>query len=134
MSEEMINSVNPHTGDQDTHVITLGAYLDVSGEHDLEAAVYHVQKIHGKHILLNLQGLKTIDSRGLGKLFLTYHHLHRNKIRLSFVSPRPCVREMLEFVNFSRIVPIYDSLNDWIRNSQDLEKGPSLPSGIAGVG
>ena len=134
MSEEMNYSLNQHSFDQDTHVITLGSYLDVSGEHDLESAVYHVQKIQGKHILLNLQGLQNIDSRGLGKLFLTYHHLHRNHIRLSIVSPRPCVREMLDFVNFRKIVPIYDSLNDLMGNSRNLEESSSHPSEIGGQG
>ena len=43
---------------------------------------------------------------------MTYHHLNRQKIRLSLVNPRPMVREMLEFVNFSKLVRIYDSLDD----------------------
>ena len=67
----------------------------------------------GRHLLNDgLQALAIIDSRGLGKLFLTYHHLNRQKIRLSIVGPRPLVREMLEFVNFPKLVPIYDSMED----------------------
>ncbi len=94
------------------YVITLGACLDREAEHALEAAVYQAQEAQWQHILLNMQDLKTIDSRGLGKLFLTYHHLNRQKIRLSMVGPRPVVREMLEFVNFPRIVPIYESMEE----------------------
>ena len=100
------------TSIHDMHVITLGTCLDVHAEPFLESAVLQVQEVHGKHIILNLQALTILDSRALGKLFLTYHHLNRKQIRLSMVNPRPAVREMLEFVNFPQIVPIYDSVDD----------------------
>jgi anti-anti-sigma factor len=94
------------------HVITLGTCFDVYAEPALESAVLHVQEVQGKHIILNLEALATLDSRALGKLFLTYHHLNRKQIRLSMVNPRPAVREMLAFVNFPQIVPIYDSIEE----------------------
>lgn len=94
------------------HIITLGVCLDAQAENLLESAVYQVQEAQGRHILLNLQALTRIDSRGLGKLFLTYHHLNRQNIRLSLVNPRPMVREMLEFVNFPKLVRIYDSMDE----------------------
>jgi len=83
----------------DMHVITLGACFDVFAEPALESAVLHVQEVQGKHIILNLEALATLDSRALGKLFLTYHHLNRKQIRLSMVNPRPAVREMLASEN-----------------------------------
>jgi anti-anti-sigma factor len=92
------------------HIITLGTCFDVHAEPALESAVLQVQEAQGKHIILNLEALTTLDSRALGKLFLTYHYLNRKQIRLSMVNPRPAVREMLEFVNFPQIVPIYDSI------------------------
>jgi len=96
----------------DMHVISLGACFDVHAEPALESAVLKVQEVQGKHIILDLQALTTLDSRALGKLFLTYHHLNRKQIRMSMVNPRPAVREMLEFVNFPQIVSIYDSVED----------------------
>lgn len=96
---------------QHMHIITLGTCFDVHAEPALEEAVLQIQEVQGKHIILNLQALTMLDSRALGKLFLTYHHLTRNSIRLSMVNPRPAVREMLEFVNFPQIVPIYDSVD-----------------------
>ena len=94
------------------HIITLGACFDAQAEQALELGVYQAQEAQSRHILLNLQALTIIDSRGLGKLFLTYHHLNRQKIRLSIVGPRPIVREMLEFVNFPKLVRIYDSMEE----------------------
>ena|SRR5690606_616320 len=96
----------------DMHVITLGPCFDIHAEPALESAVLQVQEVHGKHIILNLQAVAFLDSRAIGKLFLTYHHLSRKHIRLSMVNPRPAVREILEFVNFPRIVPIYDSIEE----------------------
>ena len=110
----------------DMHIITLGACLDAQAEHRLEAAVCQAQEAQGQHILLDLQALTKIDSRGLGKLFLTYHHLNRQNIRLSMVNPSPMVREMLEFVNFQKLVPIYDSLKEIDGHEQDALDGDRL--------
>jgi anti-anti-sigma factor len=116
-----MNSVPTHSPHlSHMHIITLGACLDAQAEHRLEAAVYQAQEAHGRHILLDLQTLKSIDSRGLGKLFLTYHHLNRQNIRLSMVNPSPMVREMLEFVNFPKLVPIYNSLDEIVGYEQDV--------------
>jgi len=115
--------LSPHST---MHIIALGACLDAHAEHLLESAVHQAQKAHGRHILLNLQSLTTIDSRGLGKLFLTYHHLNRQNIRLSMVNPRPMVREMLEFVNFTKLVPIYESMDDIVGQEYEVIETPVL--------
>jgi len=110
----------------DMHVIALGTCFDVSAEPALESAVLQVQEVQGKHIILNLGALATLDSRALGKLFLTYHHLNRIQIRLSMVNPRPAVREMLVFVNFPQIVPIYDSVDDVVAFEQRQMESSAL--------
>ncbi len=92
--------------------------------------MYQAQEAQSRHILLNLQALTMIDSRGLGKLFLTYHHLKRQKIRLSIVNPRPIVREMLEFVNFPKLVPIYDSMEEIATHEQAMMKPTRPHSGV----
>ena len=116
----------PPTHHSTMHMITLGACLDAQAEHLLESAVYQAQESHGQHILLNLQALTTIDSRGLGKLFLTYHHLNRQNILLSMVNPRPMVREMLEFVNFTKLVRIYDSLDEVAALEYHILESPAV--------
>lgn len=108
------------------HIIALGACLDARTEHLLESAVHQAQEAQGRHILLNLEALTTIDSRGLGKLFLTYHHLNRQNIRLSMVNPRPMVREMLEFVNFPKLVQIYESMDDIVGQEYEVIETPVL--------
>ena len=102
------------------HMIALGTSLNAEAEHLLEAAVCQAQEAHGQHILLDLQALTKIDSRGLGKLFLTYHHLNRQNIRLSMVNPRPMVLEMLEFVNFSKLVKIYGSMEEVVGQEYEV--------------
>jgi anti-anti-sigma factor len=116
----------PPTHHLTMHMITLGACLDAQAEHLLESAVYQAQEAHGQHILLNLQALTKIDSRGLGKLFLTYHHLNRQNILLSMVNPRPMVREMLEFVNFTKLVRVYDSLDEVAALEYHILESPAV--------
>ena len=112
------------------HIITLGACLDGHAEHILESAVCQAEEAHGQHILLDLQALIMIDSRALGKLFLTYHHLNRQNIRLSMVNPRPMVREMLEFVNFPKLVQIYDSLDEIVGQEKDVLEASGLHANV----
>lgn len=122
-----MNRVSPEpTHSSNMHMITLGASLNAQEEQLLEAAVCQAQEAQGQHILLNLQALTTIDSRGLGKLFLTYHHLNRQKIRLSMVNPRPMVREMLEFVNFTKLVRIYDSMDEVAALEYHILESPAV--------
>jgi anti-anti-sigma factor len=116
----------PPTHHLTMHMITLGACLDAQAEHLLESAVYQAQEAHGQHILLNLQALTKIDSRGLGKLFLTHHHLNRQNILLSMVNPRPMVREMLEFVNFTKLVRVYDSLDEVAALEYHILESPAV--------
>jgi anti-anti-sigma factor len=111
----------------DMHVITFGTCFDGSAEPALEAAVLQVQEIQGKHIILNMEALISLNSRALGKLFLTYHHLNRKQIRLSMVNPKPAVREMLTFVNFPQIVPIYDSVDAVLAFEQRQMESSALP-------
>ncbi|MDR4462029.1 MAG: STAS domain-containing protein [Nitrospirales bacterium] len=111
----------------DMHVITFGTCFDGAAEPALEAAVFHVQEIRGKHIILNMEALTTLNSRALGKLFLTYHHLNRKHIRLSVVNPKPAVRELLAFVNFPHIVPIYDSVDAVVASEQRQMEISALP-------
>ncbi len=96
------------------HVIRIGQHFDDHVQHQLETAVFKVQEAHGKHILLDLGAVSRIDSRGLGKLFLAYHHLNRNHIRLGILNPCPAVKEMLDFVNLTQIVTIFGSLDEAI--------------------
>jgi anti-anti-sigma factor len=95
----------------DVHVITLGLPSEGHSAWDLETAVCHVQEVQGRHVILNLEHMTMMDSRMLGKLFLTYHHLQRRNIRMSVVSPNAQVREMLDYVNLSKILPVFYSLD-----------------------
>ena len=110
----------------DMHVITFGTCFDGAAEPALEAAVLQVQELQGKHIILNMESLATLNSRALGKLFLTYHQLNRKHIRLSMVNPKPAVREMLTFVNFPQIVPIYDSVDAVVASEQRQMESSTL--------
>ncbi len=49
---------------------------------------------------------------------------------MSLVSPRPRVREMLGFVNFPKLVPIYHSMEDVTRYEQAIMKSASLYPGV----
>ncbi|RMH33520.1 MAG: anti-sigma factor antagonist [Nitrospirae bacterium] len=96
----------------DIYVIALRGQLGHSAKLGLEVAILGAQEAHARHIILDFSDVTWVDSAGLGKLLLTYHHLNRKKVGISIVNPKPEVHEVLELVKLSQIVPIYLSIDD----------------------
>ena len=95
--------------EKDKVILNLSGRFDKTAKIGLEAAILGAQEIGSRHIILNLTNVSWVDSAGLGKIFLTYHHLNRKKVRISIVNPKPQVKELLEMVNIPSIVPIYET-------------------------
>ena len=95
---------------KDATVVNLSGRFDKSARAVLERALAESQETTTRHIVLDLANVSALDSAGIGKLFLTYHHLRRKGISLSLVNPRPNVRELLDLVHISLSIPIQNTL------------------------
>jgi anti-anti-sigma factor len=94
---------------QDTKILELSGRFDYQSKLGIEVAILGAQEIGCRHIVLNFSNITWIDSVGLGQMFLWYHRLKPERIRLSIVSPQATVRELLEFANLPQVVPVYQS-------------------------
>ena len=118
--------------DKDKVILNLSGRFDKTAKIGLEAAILGAQEIGSRHIILNLANVSWVDSAGLGKIFLTYHHLNRKKVRISIVDPKPQVKELLEMVNIPSIVPIYKTEEEAV--SSDTHEAPACNSESSDVG
>ena len=90
-------------------VLELSGRFDYHSKLGLEVAILGAQEIGCQHVILNFSNITWIDSVGLGQLFLWYHRMRPNRIRLSIVSPQAPVRELLEYANLPEVVPIFQT-------------------------
>ena len=94
---------------QDTKVLELSGRFDSQSKLGIEVAILGAQEIGCQHIVLNFANITWIDSVGLGQMFLWYHRMKPERIRMSVVSPQSQVRELLELANLPQVVPVYQS-------------------------
>ncbi len=94
---------------KNTKVLELSGRFDCQSKLGIEVAILGAQEIGCQHIVLNFSNITWIDSVGLGQMFLWYHRLRPERIRLSIVSPQAHVRELLEFANLPQVISVYQS-------------------------
>ena len=106
--EESMLAVREHYH-HNTKILDLSGRFDVNSKIGLEVAILGAKEMGCQHIVLNFSHITWIDSMGLGQLLLWYHNMRLNHVHLSIVSPQPTVKNLLEAVHLSEIVPIYHS-------------------------
>jgi anti-sigma B factor antagonist len=94
---------------QNTKILDLSGRFDAYSKLGLEVAILGAKEMGCQHIVLNFSDITWIDSSGLGQLFLWYHNMRLEHVHLSIVSPQSAVKNLLESVHLSEIVPIYQS-------------------------
>lgn len=96
-------------------VLNLSGRLDAHFKLGLEALIAEAETNQCRHVILNFSDITWIDLGGLGQVFVWYHNLKANQVRLSIVSPQPMVRQLLESANLPEIIPIYQSVPEAMR-------------------
>lgn len=102
---------------QDTKVLELSGRFDYDSKLGLEAAILGAQEMGCHHIILNFSNITWIDSMGLGQMFLWYHRMKPEGIRLSIVSPQAHVRELIECANLPLVIPVFQSEEEAVGGS-----------------
>jgi anti-sigma B factor antagonist len=73
---------------------------------------------HGGRVVLDLSGVTSIDSAGIGELVFLYNQAQAHKADLKIASPWARVREMLHLTNVSSIFEIHPGLDDAVNAFQ----------------
>jgi anti-anti-sigma factor len=79
-----------------------------------------------QHLLLDLQGVRLVDSSFVGYLVSLVHHLHVERKELVLSRPVGHVRKVLSLVGLPNLVPVYDSLDEAVAAMRSGEL-PMIP-------
>ena len=91
------------------------AILSLRGEFTFAARrsfVEAVEKVYStdcRHLILNLAGVRFVDSAALGVLVVTQHRCNLDHRQFSLVNPQPYVQEIFKLANLDQLIPIYAS-------------------------
>lgn len=99
-------------------VVPQGIILDVVGDltyanrAGFKAAVEKAKQAGCRHLIVNLEQVRFIDSAGLGLLVLVYQSFKLLQAQVSMLKPQSYVREIMGLANVTKMIPIYDSEED----------------------
>jgi anti-sigma B factor antagonist len=66
----------------------------------------------GSKIVVDLSGVKSIDSAGMGELVSLHTQAQSRNADFKFASPRPLVRELLDLTNLDPVLEIHPTVGD----------------------
>jgi anti-anti-sigma factor len=93
-------------------ILSLSGDFTFSTRKDFNDVVEKLSKGGCQHLIINLEGVRFVDSAALGLLVLTHNKSRQDRWRLSLVKPQPYVEEILRLANLDRVIPIYHSEQD----------------------
>jgi len=88
-------------------VLTVTGRLNFYSRKTFQAVMRHAEKSTTNHVVLNLQGVESMDSVALGMLVLSQTRLSIKGIEMSLVEPPSGVRDMLDLANIPKLIPVY---------------------------
>jgi anti-sigma B factor antagonist len=66
----------------------------------------------GGKVVIDLSGVTSIDSAGIGELVFLHTRAHSQNADLKVAGPSPIVRELLDLTNVDSVLEIHPNLND----------------------
>ena len=75
----------------------------------------------GGKVILDLSGVSSIDSAGIGELAFLHTSARSQNADLKCASPSPLVRELLDLTNLNSVLDIHPSLGDALAAFQSAE-------------
>ena len=91
-----------------------GVILDLIGDliysnrEPFKTAVEAIREKGCRHLILNMAGVRFVDSSGLGLLALVAQHFAVSQGTVSLVQPQTYVREIMTLANITQLIPVYD--------------------------
>ena len=99
-------------------IVPQGIILDVVGDLTyahravFRAAVEKAKQAGCRHLIVNLEQVRFVDSAGLGLLVLMSQNFKLHQAQISILKPQSYVREILSLANIPKMIPIYEREED----------------------
>ncbi|MDA0738787.1 MAG: STAS domain-containing protein [Nitrospirae bacterium] len=95
--------------DSSTLILTLSGRFDQRNDMDLETALLRGDEKRVRHVIFNLEQISTIDTAGIGRIYVTFFRLKEKGVCLSLVNPKPSVREIFDLVEIPKVMRVFES-------------------------
>jgi anti-sigma B factor antagonist len=76
---------------------------------------------HARKLVLDLSGVSSIDSAGIGELALLQARARECNVSLKCAGPNSLVRNLLDLTNLDSVMEIYSSVNDALESFRQDE-------------
>lgn len=97
---------------KDATVLDLNGDLTYSNRAAFKVAVEQVRNTGCRHLIVNLEQVRFVDSSGLGLLVLLSQSFKLQQALVSILKPQSYVREILSLANIPKMIPIYETEGD----------------------
>lgn len=97
---------------KDATVLELNGDLTYSNRAAFKTAVEQVKSRGCRHLIVNMEQVRFVDSSGLGLLVLVSQTFKLQQAQLSLLKPQSYVREILSLANIPKMIPIYETEGD----------------------
>jgi anti-anti-sigma factor len=77
-----------------------------------KAAVEKAKQAGCRHLIVNLEQVRFVDSAGLGLLVLVSQNFRLQQAQVSMLKPQRYVREIMSLANIPAMIPIYEREED----------------------
>ena len=97
---------------KDATVLDVNGDLTYSNRAAFKTAVEQVKDRGCRHLIVNLEHVRFVDSSGLGLLVLMSQGFKLQHAQLSLLKPQSYVREIMSLANIPKMIPIYETEGD----------------------
>ena len=97
---------------KDAIVLEVKGDLTYSNRAAFKTAVEQVKNRGCRHLIVNMEQVRFVDSSGLGLLVLVSQNLKLQQSQLSLLKPQSYVREIMGLANIPKMIPIYETEGD----------------------
>jgi len=77
-----------------------------------KAAVEKAKQAGCRHLIVNLEQVRFVDSAGLGLLVLVSQNMKLLQAKVSMLKPQRYVLEIMSLANIPKLIPIYENEED----------------------
>jgi anti-anti-sigma factor len=102
-------------------ILDLVGELTYANRSTFKGAVERSKQAGCRHLILNMESVRFLDSSALGMLALLSQSLKCSQGVISLLNPQSYVREIITLANLHRMLPVYNT-------EQDALAGAALPA------
>lgn len=93
-------------------ILDLVGELTYANRSAFKGAVERSKQAGCRHLILNMEGVRFLDSSALGMLALLSQSLKASQGIIGLLNPQSYVKEIITLVNLHRMLPVYNTEED----------------------